>query len=476
MDETIGNEPTRAPGRDGDRPRKVGDLSRADTLRPTPPPADTLDGGATLGGGAARDADTLDTGRTRAPGEDRAGRSSVLFAEVAIEWGLLTQEQIDDLRVTFDGLAKLGMRRSFAQIVREKRTLPNEDIRRILQEMRKRGATMRFGGFEILGKLGEGGMGSVYKARQLALDRVVALKTLRREFSADSDFLQRFEREAKLAAQVQHPNALQVYGTGEVDGVYYMAMEYVDGATVSRMLADGPMGERRALGIVRGVASALAVAHDQGIVHRDIKPDNIMVTREGVPKLMDLGIARQYGGGDSITRTGAVVGTPHYMSPEQCEGKADLDARSDIYSLGATLFHMVCGRYLYDGETTQAIMRQHIDAPLPDPKSLNPDLSDGIVDLLRRMLAKRPEDRPRDCAELLATIEPEALQGREPEVARPTEPRGLRGREPEVAGPTERSEGEAEKRFMSPQPGPVAVVAVHSSFRIHHSSVRRTQP
>ena len=281
-----------------------------------------------------------------------------------------------------------------------------EQIVRVRREMLRRGVQLRIGGFELLAKVGEGGMGAVYKARQLSLDRIVALKVLRREVSLDRMYVQRFKREARLAAQIRHPNAVQVYSAGEVGGVHYMVMEYVVGATVSGLLGSGPLGERQALILVRGVASALVAAHSLGIVHRDIKPSNIMTTEDSVAKLMDLGIARQYGvGGDTITRSGSVVGTVPYMSPEQCEGRTDLDARSDIYSLGATLYHMVCGQCPFNGDTSVAIMRQHVEAPLPNPHVLNPSLCGGAVDLIRSMMEKDRDRRPQDGNEVVGLVD-----------------------------------------------------------------------
>ena len=362
--------------------------------------------------GAARDAgrddvsDTLSGESTHAPGAGRPVSSSALFAQIALEWKMLTREQVREASDVTVRLARMGMRRSFAQVARERRMLDEGQIQRIRREMVKRGVQLRIGDFELLGKLGEGSMGAVYRARQLSQGRVVALKVLRRELSASGDYLRRFQREAALASKVRHPNAVEVYETGQVGNVHYIVMEYVGGAPLSKLLAAGPMDEEQSLRLVLGVASALVAVHEQRIVHRDIKPENIMVSWNGVPKLMDLGIARQYGvQGGAITRTGQLVGSPAYMSPEQCLGQDDLDARSDIYSLGATLFQMVCGRYLFEGKTASAIIHQHVAAPRPDPRSLNPRLSEGVCGILSKMLAKTPDARHSDCAELVREIE-----------------------------------------------------------------------
>ena len=362
--------------------------------------------------GAARDAgrddvsDTLSGESTHAPGAGRPVSSSALFAQIALEWKMLTREQVREASDVTVRLARMGMRRSFAQVARERRMLDEGQIQRIRREMVKRGVQLRIGDFELLGKLGEGSMGAVYRARQLSQGRVVALKVLRRELSASGDYLRRFQREAALASKVRHPNAVEVYETGQVGNVHYIVMEYVGGAPLSKLLAAGPMDEEQSLRLVLGVASALVAVHEQRIVHRDIKPENIMVSWNGVPKLMDLGIARRFdGAGASITRTGQLIGSPAYMSPEQCRGCDDLDARSDIYSLGATLFQMLCGRHVFQGESASAVMHQHVFAPLPHPKSINPKLSDAVCAILTRMLGKTPDERHADCAEVVREIE-----------------------------------------------------------------------
>ena len=329
-----------------------------------------------------------------------------LFIEIGLAQKILTERQARELRETLSALEKIHMPRRAAQIASERRMLTPREITSIQRELRKRGVFPKLGGYEILGKLGQGGMGAVYKARQISLDRAVALKVLRRELGVDRTYVERFRREGRLAAKISHPNAVQVYNVGESGGQHFMSMEFVDGTDVAKEVERGPMDETRALEIVLGVARALAVAHERGIIHRDIKPANIMLTPAGTAKLADLGIAKQTGAaGESLTRSGAVVGTAQYMSPEQCLGERELDGRSDIYSLGTTLFHMVCGCVPFDGESNMAIMRKHVDEPLPDPRFFNPELSPGTATLIRRMMAKAPGDRFQTCQELIDAIE-----------------------------------------------------------------------
>ncbi|MBZ0090269.1 MAG: serine/threonine protein kinase, partial [Thermoanaerobaculia bacterium] len=209
----------------------------------------------------------------------------------------------------------------------------------------------RFGGYEILGELGAGGMGRVLRARDLALDRVVAIKVLASELSRDTAFVQRFQREARAVASLSHPNIVQIFAVGNLDGVHYLAMEYLDGQSLGRYLKNGHWPEADAILIARQVCQALQVAHAAGIVHRDVKPDNLILTRRGEVKVVDLGIAKRVDEDQSMTQSGSAVGTPHYISPEQVQGRRDIDGRADIYSLGATLYHLATGHTPYTGSS-----------------------------------------------------------------------------------------------------------------------------
>ena len=258
-------------------------------------------------------------------------------------------------------------------------------------------AGRRFGSYDVLDVLGAGGMGRVYRARNVTLDRVVALKTLAPQFSADSGFVQRFLKEARAAARLNHPNIVQIYDFGCEEGTYFLAMEYVDGPSIRALLGKARFNERDAVLLVRHVVAALGVAHAQGIVHRDIKPDNLMLTaRRDRLKLVDLGIAKRIDEDQVLTQTGQAVGTPQYISPEQIRGVRDIDARADIYSLGATFFQLVTGHAPYEGTSGAMIMSMHLTHPLPDPRTYVPDLSEGLCRVLRKMMAKDREERYRD--------------------------------------------------------------------------------
>jgi len=275
-----------------------------------------------------------------------------------------------------------------------------------------KGKTTRVGGFELLERLGQGGMGVVYKARQLSMDRIVAVKILPPRLAKDQAFVERFVREAQSAAKLSHPNIVQGIDVGVADGTYYFAMEFVDGPTVKAvLLRAGTLEEKRALGIVQGVARALEHAHGRGIVHRDIKPDNIMVASDGTVKLADLGLARSVEKPTTLTVEGSALGTPYYMAPEQIRGLPDIDTRADIYALGATLFHLVTGQFPYDGPSAAAIMTRHVTDPVPSARTANPNVSRACDELIRRMMAKDPADRPQTPAELIGDID-DALAGR----------------------------------------------------------------
>ncbi len=258
-------------------------------------------------------------------------------------------------------------------------------------------AGRRFGAYEVLDVLGSGGMGRVYRARNVTLDRIVALKTLAPQFSSDSGFVQRFLKEARSAARLNHPNIVQIYDFGCEEGTYFLAMEYVDGPSLRALLGKARFNERDAVLLVRHAVAALGVAHAQGIVHRDIKPDNLMLTaRRDRLKIVDLGIAKRIDEDQALTQTGQAVGTPQYISPEQIRGVRDIDARADIYSLGATFFQLVTGHAPYEGTSGAMIMSMHLTHPLPDPRTYVPDLSEGVCRVLRKMMAKDRDERYRD--------------------------------------------------------------------------------
>ncbi len=262
------------------------------------------------------------------------------------------------------------------------------------------------GGFKIETLIGKGGMGEVYLARQISMGRNVALKILPPQFTVSENNVQRFLKEVRMAARLEHPNVVRAYEAGEDNGVYFLAMAFVDGETVEHKLdREGPMPEREALEIIRKSASALAYAwNEHHIVHRDIKPSNIMLSRRGETLLADLGLSKSTEE-TGMTMSGTVMGTPNYMSPEQAEGHAHIDFRCDIYSLGATLYHMLTGNIPFHGSSVIEILRKQLTETLPDPRESNLDVSGDTVTLMERMLAKKPGNRQASWEEVIREID-----------------------------------------------------------------------
>jgi eukaryotic-like serine/threonine-protein kinase len=254
--------------------------------------------------------------------------------------------------------------------------------------------------YDVVRPLGSGGMGEVYLARDRVLGRDVALKVLRKQYAGDDEFAERFKREAMSAASLSHPNIIQVYDRGETEeGASYIAMEYVPGGTLKeRIFRNGPLEAADAGGIGAQVAGALGAAHDRGMVHRDIKPQNVVLTARGGAKVADFGIARA-GSSATISRTGSVMGTAGYMSPEQALGKP-ATPKSDLYSLGVVLYEALTGELPYTADNPIAVSMKHVNEPLSPPIELNPRVPRGMNALVTKLLAKDPEDRYADADEL----------------------------------------------------------------------------
>lgn len=271
-------------------------------------------------------------------------------------------------------------------------------------------------------KLGEGGMGAVYRGHHDTLGVPVAIKVLPRYLDIkDPEYAHRFFREARLAARLSHPNIVRVLDSGTEGNHHYLVMEYIDGPTCrDKVDKEGRLDWREAVDIVKQVGSGLGYAADKGIIHRDITPDNIMIDSEGRARITDLGLAKEAAADRTgVTRTGASLGTPYYMSPEQINSARDVDFRADIYSLGITLYHLVCGVVPYTGSTFE-VMTKHVREPLPSPKQHVEDLPDAFCDVLRKMTAKEPEQRYGSYEELTDDLE-RLLKGEEVSAAGFTE-------------------------------------------------------
>jgi eukaryotic-like serine/threonine-protein kinase len=258
--------------------------------------------------------------------------------------------------------------------------------------------------YEVGRLLGAGGMAEVFEGRDRLLARRVAIKVLQAQFARDPSFLIRFKREAQAAASLSHPNIVGVYDTGTEDGTHFIVMEYVDGRTLKEVIrAEGPLYPERAAEICADVCSALVAAHARGLIHRDIKPGNVMLTPEGKVKVMDFGIARATTS-ETITQTAAVVGTAQYISPEQAQGQT-IDYRSDLYSVGCCLYEMLTGTVPFTGATPVAIAYRHVREDPTPPRMLNPDVPAPLEAICLKAMAKLPDNRYQTAAEMHDDLE-----------------------------------------------------------------------
>ncbi len=247
-------------------------------------------------------------------------------------------------------------------------------------------------------------MAQVFRGTDTVLGRPVAIKVLAPQYSQDDGFVARFRREAQAAARLNHPNLVGVYDTGSDDGTHYIVMEFVEGRTLADFLSNGGrLMPDRAIELAESVCQALAFAHARGVIHRDIKPGNVMVTRQGEVKVMDFGIARTTSGAETLAQTAAVLGTAAYLSPEQAQGQ-QVDARSDLYSLGVVLYEMVTGRVPFTGDTPVAVAYKHVQETPEGPSKLNPDISPELERVIMRALAKNPVNRYQSAEEFRADL------------------------------------------------------------------------
>ncbi len=292
-----------------------------------------------------------------------------------------------------------------------------ERLESTIEESRE--AHRRIPGYKVLGKVGSGAMAVVYKARQLSLDRIVAVKILPRRYTEKADYVKRFFKEGKLAAKLNHNNIVQAIDVGEAGGLYYFVMEFVEGKSLYDDLSKGKVfGEKEALEVLIQLAHALAHAHAHSMIHRDVKPKNIMINIDSVVKLADMGLARLTSDVEAAeSEKGKAFGTPYYIAPEQIRGEVNLDGRADIYSLGATFYHMVTGRVPFEASTPSEVMRKHLKEPMTPPDHINIALTAGISEVIEVMMAKKQKDRYNSMEELL--IDLKAIQeGRAPLQAR----------------------------------------------------------
>ncbi len=333
------------------------------------------------------------------------------YGQLAIEGRLITPEQFD---AAMDKAKANG--RNMAEILIGDGAIDQatadrltKALRRIVRDERAKsegGLHMKkqIGGYKLVRRIGEGGMGEVYLAEQLSMHRTVALKILHNKWADDEEFRKRFLLEARAVGKLSHHNLIQVYDVGKYQGLYYFSMEFIDGVSVDDLIRhDGPLAVDKAVDIALQLCEALRYLAAHDIVHRDIKPANILIAKDGTVKLGDFGFIQSTHDAQ-LLQEGTTIGTPDYISPEQARGERNLDVRSDIYSLGASLHHMLSGKTLFTGSGS-AVMRAHLDSQPPALSDLRRDLPRKLVDIIGTCLAKEPIDRFQTPDELIRELQ-----------------------------------------------------------------------
>ncbi len=331
-------------------------------------------------------------------------------ARIVVAQGFITPAELESSQ-ELQKQASDPNQRSLLDVLVQNQLLTSNQAKRVRGQVDEsvvaaRNKKSQIPGYDLISELGKGAMARVFKARQLSLDRVVAIKVLPRKMSENVEFVDRFYKEGKAAARLSHNNIVQAIDVGQAPaGYHYFVMEYIEGLTLYDEMAPPPAGrgrsfsETEALDIIIQICDALVHAHERGLIHRDVKPKNIILTPGGVAKLTDLGLARGVDDKEAAElEAGKAYGTPYYISPEQIRGDMDIDFRADIYSLGATLYHLVTGRAPFEGESPSAVMHKHLKQPLIPADHVNTALSAGIGEVIDIAMAKKREERYQSTA------------------------------------------------------------------------------
>ncbi|MCY3021590.1 MAG: protein kinase, partial [Planctomycetota bacterium] len=346
----------------------------------------------------------------------------IRLGQLSVAQGLCQPGEVEECLALQHRNEQAGQNDRLGEILIGRGYLTRTQLSRLLNTQREAEQKVsRIGPYDLIRKLGEGGMGAVYQAKDTRNEQIVALKVLPRSRAKDKAFLQRFEQEARAAFELDHPNIVHGLDVGQADGYHFLVMEFVQGHDVYALLEQkGRLSEKEALVILEQIAAALDHIHGEHLVHRDIKPENIIVTEQGVAKLADMGLAldNEVQGRRRITQTGIAMGTPFYLSPEQIEGRTEADIRSDIYSLGTTVYEMVTGRPPFEGETPAVVMMKHLNEQVPSPHEIDHAISLPFCHMLECMMAKSPDERYQTPSELLADIQ-RVKQGLTPLGVRP---------------------------------------------------------
>jgi len=318
-----------------------------------------------------------------------------ILGKLVVDKQLCTDNEVRECRTVMKNLARQNRPHSLADALLAQGYVTRSQLERITKAIDEARPMHRIPGFQILEKLGAGAMATVFKARQLSLDRIVAIKVLPKRLSENAEYVSRFYKEGKAAAKLNHRNIVQAIDVGEAGGYHYFVMEYVKGKTVYDDLAKGIIySEQDVLDIIIQIAEALEHAHARGLIHRDVKPKNVMIAENGEAKLADMGLAREAEDKEAAQmEAGRAYGTPYYISPEQIRGELDIDFRADIYSLGAMFYHMVTGRVPFEASTPSAVMHKHLKEQLVPPDHINTSLSVGVAEVIEVMMAKNRDER-----------------------------------------------------------------------------------
>jgi len=329
-----------------------------------------------------------------------------IVGRLVIDQGFATPEEVQHCLTLSKQMVEDANQRSLADLLVQNDYVTRRQMTRLREVAQAERSGQKIPGYKVLGKLGAGAMATVFKAKQLSLDRVVAIKVLPRKFTSNPQFIERFYAEGRAAAQLNHPNIVQAYDVGKAGEYHFFVMEFVDGTTVyDEIVKSKRFNEKDAIDIVLQVAEALEHAHSKGLIHRDVKPKNIMLAKGGVAKLADMGLARAISDREAAeAEQGKAFGTPYYISPEQIRGEINIGPQADIYSLGATLYHMVTGSVPYDGKNPSAVMHKHLKSDLVPPDHVNPKLTSGISEVIEMMMAKDARARYQSCKDLIQDL------------------------------------------------------------------------
>tara|TARA_B100001059_G_scaffold60126_3_gene55698 strand:- start:3140 stop:4417 length:1278 start_codon:yes stop_codon:yes gene_type:complete len=343
-----------------------------------------------------------------------------MLGKLVIDHGFITNEELQHCNNELAAARKEGDPGTLRDSLISNDFVTQRQLERIRKEFDATKSTQSIPGYKLIKKLGAGAMATVMLAEQKSLNRQVAIKILPKRYSEDPNYVERFYKEGKAAAQLNHPNIVHAYEVGQAGEHHFFVMEYVEGSDVREEIKEKKrLTEDTAIEVMLQSAKALEHAHSKGLIHRDIKPANIMLTRSGSVKVADLGLARSVDDTDLAKKEeGRAYGTANYMSPEQIRGKVDIGPPADIYGLGATCYNMVTGKTPFSGKTPSDVMRGHLKTPLRAPDELNPTLSSGFCQIIEMCMGKELSERYESMTDLIEDLEL-VKQGDSPHFAKP---------------------------------------------------------